>query len=90
MTDPNEPKKTKTKPTLTEVQAELTDLKESASATRQRLTQSEITYQKARSILRSEGTPGMTMQQDHYRLAQMVSELRKLFKVEPEEISGGQ
>ena len=78
------------KPTAAEVRAELSDLKESAAASRQKLTQHEITFQKARNLLRSEGTPGMTMQQDHYRLAQMVAELRKLFKVEPEEVSGGQ
>jgi hypothetical protein len=29
------------------------------------------------------------MQQDHYRLAEAVAALRKLFKVEPNEVSGG-
>lgn len=83
-----EPAKGK-KPTAAETRAELADLQESAAVTRQKLTQSEITFQKARSILRDEGTPGTTLQQDHYRLAQMVKDLRKLFRVEPEEISGG-
>lgn len=78
------------KQTAAEARKELSDLRESALATRQKLTQSEITFQKARSILRGEGTPGLTMQQDHYRLAQMVKDLRKLFRVEAEEISGGQ
>ena len=76
-------------PTVKEVRAELADLKDSAAASRKQLTQHEITFQRARAILRNEGTPGMTMNQDHFRLAQMVADLRKLFKVEPEEVSGG-
>jgi hypothetical protein len=55
-----------------------------------RIRDLEVQNQKARNILKSEGTPGMTMTQDHYRLAQMVKDLRKLFDVVPEEISGGE
>ena len=54
-----------------------------------RIRDLEVQTQKARSILKAEGTPGMTIQQDHYRLAQMVKKLRKLLDVQPEEISGG-
>ncbi|UOW93115.1 hypothetical protein SEA_NOSHOW_47 [Mycobacterium phage NoShow] len=77
------------KPTLAETRAELEDLRSSAATTRQKLTQSEITFQRARTILRNEGTPGLSMQQDHYRLQTMISDLRKLFRVEPDEVSGG-
>lgn len=78
------------KPTAAETRKELEDLRQSAETTRQRLTKSEITRQRARTILKSEGTPGMSLQQDHYRLTNMIRDLRKLFEVEPEEISGGQ
>lgn len=82
------PATTTKKPTPTQVKAELEDLKVSAAATRQRLAQSEIKLQKARTILKSDGTPGMTLTQDHYRLSQMVEQLRKLLDVAGE-IEGG-
>lgn len=80
----------KKKPTAAETRKELEDLRTSALATRQRLTAAEVTAQRARTILKSEGTPGMSLQQDHYRLTNMVRDLRKLLQVEPEEITGGQ
>ena len=84
-TDTTTPTTTKTKkPTPTELKAELEDLRESAATTRQRLTKSEVTLQKARNILKSDGSPGMTLTQDHYRLSQMVAELRKLLDVTSE------
>ena len=76
------------KPTPTQVKQELEDLKASATATRQRLTQAEVKLQRARTILKSDGSPGMTLTQDHYRLSQMVEQLRKLLDVAGE-IEGG-
>ena len=76
------------KPTPTELKAELEALRESAGAARQRLTKSEVTLQKARTILKSDGTPGMSLSQDHYRLSQMVADLRKLLDVAGE-VEGG-
>lgn len=55
-----------------------------------RIRDLEVKIQKARDILKDEGTPGVTMQQDHYRLAMMVKDLRKLLNVVPDEVSGGE
>lgn len=80
--------KTTKKQTAAEARRELADLKESAAATRQRLTKAEIQAQKARTILKKEASPGMSLQQDHYRLNGMIQDLRKLFEVDPEPIGG--
>ncbi len=77
------------KPTPTQLRKELEDLQRVSAARMTRVRDLEVQAQKARNILKSEGTTGLTLQQDHYRLAQMVGELRKLLDVKPEEISGG-
>ena len=77
------------KPTPTQVKAELEDLKESTRALRAQARDREILIQRAKDILKQEGTPGMSMNQDHHRLATQVKELRKLLEVNPEEIYGG-
>ena len=53
-----------------------------------RIRDLEVKIQKAKTLLKTEGTPGMTMNQDHYRLKTMVDDLRKLFDVTPEQIGG--
>jgi len=81
---PNDPTEKAKKPTPTQVKAELEDLKASAMATRQKLTQAEINLQKVRTILKSDGRPGMNIMQDHHRLSQQVAEARKVLGIEGE------
>jgi hypothetical protein len=86
-TTPEAPEKAKT-PTAKEVRAKLADLEPVAAARMIRIRELEVTAQRARQVLKSEGTPGMTLQQDHYRLSQMVQDLRKILDVKPEQIGG--
>ncbi|AZS06603.1 hypothetical protein SEA_JACOREN57_36 [Mycobacterium phage JacoRen57] len=53
-----------------------------------RIRDLEVKLQKARTLLKSEGTPGMTMNQDHFRMKGMIEDLRKLLDVTPEQIGG--
>lgn len=53
-----------------------------------RIRELEVTAQRARQVLKSEGTPGMSLQQDHYRMKGMIEELRKILDVKPEQIGG--
>lgn len=84
-TTPEAPAKAKT-PTAKEVRAKLADLEPVAAARMIRIRELEVQAQRARTLLKTEGTPGMTMNQDHFRLKTMVDDLRKLFQVEPNEI----
>lgn len=86
-TTPEATAKAKT-PTAKEVREKLAALEPVAAARMIRIRELEVTAQRARTALKSEGTPGMTMQQDHYRLSQIVADLRKLFDVTPEQIGG--
>ena len=72
------------KPTPTQLRAENEDLKKIAKERMIRIRDTEIKIQQAKTILKSEGTPGISMTQDHFRLSQMVDNLRKLFDVAPE------
>ena len=74
--------------TAKEAREKLAALEPVAAARMVRIRDLEVKIQKAKTILKSEGTPGMTMNQDHFRLKGMVEDLRKLFEVEPEEIGG--
>jgi hypothetical protein len=76
------------KPTPTQVKAELEDLKAVANQRQQRIRDTEIKIQRCRDILKKEGTPGMSLVQDHYRLKGMVDDLRQLLNVVPEDIGG--
>jgi hypothetical protein len=46
-----------------------------------------IKIQSARDILKDNGTIGVSIHQDHYRLSQQVDALRKLLGVTPEELT---
>lgn len=81
---PEKPKKQ----TAAEARKELEDLKQVSAARMSRVRDLEVQAQKARTILKAEGSPGMTMNQDHYRLKSMIEDLRKLLQVEPEQIGG--
>lgn len=76
------------KKTAAQTRQELEDLKQVSAARMIRIRNLEVTAQKARDVLKSEGTPGMTMTQDHFRLKGMVDELRKILDVKPEQIGG--
>ena len=78
------------KPTPTQLKAENEDLRTALEKRTRDLRDREILLQRARDLLKSEGTPGMSMNQDHFRLSSMVKELRTLLEVDPEEIYGGQ
>lgn len=77
------------KKTPTEVKKELEDLQRVSAARMVRLRDLEAEKQKAKDILKREGTPGMTIEADHYRMAEQIKQLRKLLDVKPEEISSG-
>ena len=62
------------KPTPTQLKAENEDLREALQKRTTTLRDREILLQKARDILKSEGTPGMSMNQDHFRIAGMIKE----------------
>ncbi len=80
---PEAPAKTK-KPTPTQLKAELEDLRASALKSRQQLTKAEVTLQQVRTAVKSDGQPGLTMNQDHYRLKQQIDAVRKILGVEGE------
>lgn len=76
------------KQTAAEARKELSDLQNVSAARMIRIRDLEKERQRAKDILKSEGTPGMTLQQDHYRLKTMVDDLRKVLDVKPEQIGG--
>jgi hypothetical protein len=79
----------KAKQTAAEARQELSDLKASALANLQKLTKAEVKLQKVRTLVKSDGSPGMSLQQDHYRLTNIVRDIRKLLDVEVDQVSGG-
>lgn len=77
------------KQTPTQVKAELADLQTLSAARMRRIRDLEVEKQKAKDVLKDDGTPGLTLQQDHYRMKQMIEQCRKILGVVPEQITGG-
>lgn len=77
---------TEKKKTPTELKAELTDLQEAANQQKAKTRDLLMQIQSARDILKNNGTIGVSIQQDHYRLQQMVLNLRKVLDVKEEEL----
>lgn len=77
---------TEKKKTPTELKAELTDLQEAANLQKAKTRDLLMQIQSARDILKNNGTIGTSIQQDHYRLQQMVLNLRKVLDVKEEEL----
>ena len=87
-TSPSKDKTSQTekKKTPTELKAELTDLQEVANQQKAKTRDLLMQIQSARDILKNNGTIGVSIQQDHYRLQQMVLNLRKVLDVKEEEL----
>lgn len=75
------------KPTPTEIRKELEDLKPVAAARMMRIRTLEVQAQRCRDLLKDDGRPGMTMNEDHHRLAEIVKGLRKILNVTPGEVT---
>lgn len=73
----------KPRKTVAAVSAELTDLQETAASRMTRIRDQEIQIQKIRDLVKTEPSPGHTIQQDHYRLTQVIAEIRKLVGIKP-------
>ena len=69
------------KPTPTQLKAELEALKEVATARMTRIRDTEILLQKIRTAIKSDGRPGMSLSQDHFRLKTQLDEVRNLLGV---------
>lgn len=78
--------KTSPKKTPTQLKAELEDLQEAANTQKAKTRDLLMQIQSARDILKDNGTIGVSIQQDHYRLMQMVNQLRKVLDVKEEEL----
>lgn len=72
------------KPTPTQVKKELEDLKVVAGDRQLRIRKTEEKIQRVRDILKTDGDPGLTMTQDHYRLKTAVDQIRKILEIEVE------
>ena len=77
---------TEKKKTPTELKAELADLQEAANQQKAKTRDLLMQIQSARDILKNNGKIGTSIQQDHYRLQQMVLTLRKVLDVKDEEL----
>lgn len=69
------------KPTPTQLKAELEALKEVATQRMTRIRDTEILLQKIRTAIKSDGRPGMSLSQDHFRLKTQLDGVRKLLGV---------
>ena len=69
------------KPTPTQLKAELEALKEVATARMTRIRDTEILLQKIRTAIKSDGRPGMSLSQDHFRLKTQLDGVRRLLGV---------
>lgn len=69
------------KKTVKEVTAELEDLQEVAAKRTKMIRDLRIQEQKAITLLRETSSPGITLQQEHYNLTYLVTQLRELFGV---------
>lgn len=74
------------KPTPTQLKAELEALQESANSQKATTRDLLMKIQTMKDVLKNDGKVGATMQQDHYRLQQMVSELRKIAGITDDEL----
>ena len=63
------------------LKAELEALKEVATARMTRIRDTEILLQKIRTAIKSDGRPGMSLSQDHFRLKSQLDAVRKLLNV---------
>ena len=61
--------------------AELEALKEVATQRMTRIRDTEILLQKIRTAIKSDGRPGMSLSQDHFRLKTQLDGVRKLLGV---------
>lgn len=77
------------KPTAAETRKLLEDLQPVAAARMVRIRELEVEKQRAKTVLKQTGTPGMTLQQDHYRISEQLKEVRKILGVVLDEVSGG-
>lgn len=69
------------KPTPTQLKAELEALKEVATQRMTRIRDTEILLQKIRMAIKSDGRPGMSLSQDHFRLKTQLDGVRRLLGV---------
>lgn len=69
------------KPTPTQLKAELEALKEVATQRMTRIRDTEILLQKIRAAIKSDGRPGMSLSQDHFRLKTQLDGVRRLLGV---------
>lgn len=68
----------KPRKTVAAVSAELTDLQEVAATRQTRIRDLEVQIQKIRDLVKTQPVPNSTLQQDHYRLSNVVTDIRKL------------
>lgn len=82
MTEQAESSQEKAKrPTPTQLKAELEALKEVAGQRMTRIRDTEILLQKVRTAIKSDGKPGLSLSQDHFRLKTQLDAVRKLLDV---------
>lgn len=79
-------KTSEAKKTPTQLKAELADLQTAANDQKTKTRDLLMKIQSAKDILKDNGTVGISMTQDHYRLQQMVNKLRKVLDVKDEEL----
>lgn len=82
--DPSKPKKQ----TPTELKKELEELGRVAGERQTRIRDTEIKIQKVRDLIKTDGPPGLTMQQDHHRLSEAVNAIRKILDIKVVEYEG--
>ncbi|AGI12308.1 hypothetical protein FF47_39 [Mycobacterium phage FF47] len=68
----------KPRKTVAAVSAELNDLQDVAKTRQTRIRDLEIQIQKIRDLVKTQPAPNSTLQQDHYRLSNVVKDIRKL------------
>lgn len=74
-------------PSAAQIRKELEELKPVAAARQIRIRDLEMKLQKARTLLKSDGPVGGSIQSDHYRLYNIIKDLRKLLDIKEQDIS---